>query len=180
VAATQIKLDRADASLYLTAMPREAGRYQRWRCASNSVGWVRPTADELFSAAIDRKAAKLSTYRRTADRIALLIVADATGTAGMLRTSVELQVPKQGLTRSTFTGILRRRFNWPERVRPKGAPRLPRIGDKRNSTNPCCRARRPRSDGDSLGSTPTSRSTKSNRRDTSPRLRSPWHANAGR
>jgi len=33
-----------------------------------------------------------------------------------------------------------------------------------------------RSDGSSLWSTPTSRSTKSNRRDKAPRLRSPWHA----
>jgi len=56
----------------------------------------------LLSAAITKKAAKLSIYRKTADRIALLIVADATGTSGMLRPSGDMRVPKQGLEAIDF------------------------------------------------------------------------------
>jgi len=92
----QVRLDRSGATLYVTALPREAGQYQRWQCTSNSVGWVRQAADDLLSAAIAKKAAKLSIYRKAADRIALLIVADATRTSGMLRPSADMRVPRQG------------------------------------------------------------------------------------
>jgi hypothetical protein len=91
----RLRLSRTGATLYVTALPREAGRYQRWRCASNSAGWVRQ-ADDLVSAAIAKKAAKLSVYRKAVDRIALLVVADATRTSGMLRPSGDLRVPNQG------------------------------------------------------------------------------------
>jgi hypothetical protein len=84
------------ATLYLTALPTEAGQYQQWRCATNSIGWIQQTADDLLLAAINKKAAKLSTYRKTLDRVALLIVADTTRASGMLRISIDFRPPKQG------------------------------------------------------------------------------------
>jgi hypothetical protein len=92
----RIRLDGLGATLYLTALPKEAGRYRQWRCVSNSMGWVRRGAEDLLSAAVAKKARKLATYRKDVDRIFLLLVADALGTSGMLRATQDARIPKHG------------------------------------------------------------------------------------
>ena len=92
----RIRLDQLGATFYLTALPKAAGQYRQWRCASSSVGWVRRAAEDLLSATVAQKARKLATYRKAADRIALLLVADALGTSGMLRATPDVRIPKQG------------------------------------------------------------------------------------
>ena len=92
----RVQIDQLDATFYVTALPVEAGRYRHWRCSSDSVGWSRQATDDLFSATIAKKAAKLATYREAMDRIALLIVADATRASGMLRASKNSRVSNGG------------------------------------------------------------------------------------
>lgn len=81
---TQLPIGREGTRLYLTALPDEAGSYRLWRCASSAAGWVRPLCEASVASAIDAKARKLTSYRRAASRVALLLVADSTRGSGMV------------------------------------------------------------------------------------------------
>jgi len=72
-----------DTVFHLTALPDEAGSYSKWICINNSVGWVGRLHSDLLASRIREKAPKLPTYRKAADRVALLLVADRTSESGM-------------------------------------------------------------------------------------------------
>jgi|WetSurMetagenome_2_1015567.scaffolds.fasta_scaffold67703_2 hypothetical protein len=70
---------------HLTALPAEAGIYNRWLCINNSLGWVGRLDSKLLASRIQAKAAKISEYRKKAERIGLLLVVDGTCESGMLQ-----------------------------------------------------------------------------------------------
>lgn len=72
-------------TFYLTPLPDEAGRYSRWVCVNNSVGWRGWLSADDIALTIEDKSQKLPKYRDAIDRISLLLVVDLTQTSGMLR-----------------------------------------------------------------------------------------------
>jgi len=84
---------REGARLYLTSLPKEAGPYRLWQCVSNAVGWTRRDCADLLASTIRRKATRLHAYRSSVGRVALLLVADATRSSGMLHWSGDEAAP---------------------------------------------------------------------------------------
>lgn len=83
----RMRLGSDGTVLHLTSLPASAGQYQNWSCASNAVGWVKQSCEDSLLSAILAKAAKLPSYRRAVDRVALLLVADSTQASGMISLS---------------------------------------------------------------------------------------------
>ena len=71
----------------LTALPMNCGRYGWWQCVNNSVGWVRTfdqPRNQIIKGRIAEKEGKIPIYRKTAKRVALLLVLDRTQMSGMV------------------------------------------------------------------------------------------------
>lgn len=68
--------------LFVRALPDRLPRYSHWECINDIVGWVETIQPELLVEKIKAKAASLSEYRRSIDRVVLLIVADRTRNSG--------------------------------------------------------------------------------------------------
>ena len=69
---------------YVTSLPMKFTRYLYWDCATDSTGWVARISSDRLSSKIREKAKKLPEYRKSADRVILLIVVDRTKNSGML------------------------------------------------------------------------------------------------
>lgn len=74
-----------NATFYLTSLPKKVGRYSRWVCVNNSVGWRRWLGGYDLAPSIKHKSQKLAKYRYARDRVSLLLVVDVTRESGMLR-----------------------------------------------------------------------------------------------
>jgi len=70
--------------MYVTSLPADFVEYKRWQCTTDSTGWVRRISREMLVSKMAEKARSLSQYRKSADRIVLLIVVDRTKNSGML------------------------------------------------------------------------------------------------
>ncbi len=84
---TRFELDDLGGSravFYLTSLPETCQGYDRWKCVSDSIGWVRRIRSDVLAARIRSKARHLSRYRNSAERVLLLIVVDRTRSSGML------------------------------------------------------------------------------------------------
>ena len=80
---TQLEMD--GATLYLRALPPEAGQYARWVAVKNFVGRPGQIGPEHILPVIQDKASRLRRYRLAAGRIELLLVVDTTHESGMVR-----------------------------------------------------------------------------------------------
>jgi|ERR1035441_7117056 hypothetical protein len=75
-------------------------RFARWFSTNNSVGMVSPLTPERLQEEIDKKAPKISAYKKRAEEIWLLIVADSTRSSQMF--SVKPDFPVDSVS-SPFT-----------------------------------------------------------------------------
>lgn len=78
------KIDIDEATLYLTALPHEAGQYTRWVCVNNSVAWRGKIGSADVLPLIEEKTAHLMRYRAVIQRVELLVVVDTTQASGMV------------------------------------------------------------------------------------------------
>jgi len=82
------------AEFFITRLPDSTGRYARWTCMNNTIGWVRNLDCQLLEQTIRKKSEKLEKYRRKVSEVILLIVIDRMNESGML------QWPAQGMCNS--------------------------------------------------------------------------------
>lgn len=71
------------ATGWISRLPIDYPPYRRWRLLDHAIGWRRDASAELLQGAIDEKAGLLPAYRREVQKVALLLVADASFTSGM-------------------------------------------------------------------------------------------------
>jgi hypothetical protein len=72
------------AALWITRLPEEAGRYARWICMDNFIGWRRRVDHSCLLARVGQKAEKLADYRARSGKVILLIVSDESQDSGMV------------------------------------------------------------------------------------------------
>lgn len=95
-AQVEVPIEEANAKLYVRALPDQAVGYSQWQCSTNSVGWVRPACRELVEPVVAGKAAKLASYRKAVERVALLLVVDSTRSSGMVEWPDGLRLDRKG------------------------------------------------------------------------------------
>lgn len=81
----RIQIDVDGSTLHLTALPPQAGQYNRWVCVNNSVAWRGQIGPADVLPVIEEKATRLARYRLVAPRIELVLVVDTTRASGMVR-----------------------------------------------------------------------------------------------
>lgn len=72
-------------TIWATALPDTFPLYRRWLCVNDVVGWIHTLTSRQLAACIADKARALTAYRRAADRVSLLIVADRRFNSGRLQ-----------------------------------------------------------------------------------------------
>jgi hypothetical protein len=83
--------------IYLTALPHDLGQYCKWDCISERTGWSLEPPSQMLQELIDRKAVKLSDYRKRVRKVGLLIHADGTRRTGFFHVRTGLpQVDNRG------------------------------------------------------------------------------------
>jgi hypothetical protein len=73
------------AEFFITRLPDSTGRYTRWTCMNNAIGWVRNLDYQLLEQTIQEKSENLEEYRRKVSEVILLIVIDHMNESGMLQ-----------------------------------------------------------------------------------------------
>lgn len=79
----RIDLD-CDLKVYVTRLPKDAGRYTRWKNVSDRVGWVRKVDLDFVWNFVSEKEARIRKYKTHIKDVRLLLVADRTYSSGML------------------------------------------------------------------------------------------------